>query len=94
MIADLLHKKLKKVCHRCPVQLEPCCWQELTERESYFSKDLGHQRPVLVLLDRQVDLPVMIHHGWSYQALVHETSATRLNHVTCQVARWHECCLG
>jgi len=69
MIADMLNKKLQK---------------ELRERESYFSGDIGHQRPLLVLLDRQVDLPVMLHHGWAYQALVHETTPTRLNHVTCK----------
>lgn len=71
MIADMVNKKLQ---------------QELQNRANYFSSDLAHQRPVLVLLDRQVDLPVMLLHGWTYQALVHETVATRLNHVTCKTA--------
>eukprot|EP00656_Telonema_subtile_P019587 TRINITY_DN20816_c0_g1_i1.p1 TRINITY_DN20816_c0_g1~~TRINITY_DN20816_c0_g1_i1.p1 ORF type:complete len:612 (-),score=140.15 TRINITY_DN20816_c0_g1_i1:137-1972(-) len=72
MIAGMLNKKLQ---------------EELKGRgANYFSSDLGHQRPVLVLLDRQVDIPVMLLHGWTYQALVHETVATRLNHVTCKTA--------
>jgi len=69
MIADMVNKKVQ---------------QELRNRANFFSSDLGHQRPVLVILDRQVDIPVMLLHGWTYQALVHETTTTRLNHVTCK----------
>lgn len=44
----------------------------------------NHTRPVLVLLDRNVDLVPMIAHSWTYQALVHDVLDTKLNRVTVQ----------
>jgi hypothetical protein len=43
------------------------------------------QRPVLIILDRNVDLTVMMHHPWTYQALVHDLLNMHLNRVTFQV---------
>eukprot|EP00042_Codosiga_hollandica_P046502 m.490133 g.490133 ORF g.490133 m.490133 type:complete len:617 (+) comp57246_c0_seq2:97-1947(+) len=44
---------------------------------------LAHiQRPVLVLLDRNIDLSVIMHHTWTYQALVHDLLDLKLNRVT------------
>ncbi|CAD6931330.1 unnamed protein product [Tilletia caries] len=40
------------------------------------------QRPLLVLLDRNVDLVPMLSHSWTYQALVHDVLELRLNRVT------------
>lgn len=40
------------------------------------------QRPLMVLLDRSIDLPVMLHHSWTYQALAHDSLELRLNRVT------------
>ncbi|KAK0555829.1 Vesicle trafficking between the ER and Golgi [Tilletia horrida] len=40
------------------------------------------QRPVLILLDRNVDLVPMLSHSWTYQALVHDVLDLRLNRVT------------
>ncbi|WFD42064.1 Vesicle trafficking between the ER and Golgi [Malassezia psittaci] len=42
----------------------------------------ANERPVLVLLDRNVDLVPMIAHSWTYQALVHDVLETKLNRVT------------
>ncbi|WFD35598.1 Vesicle trafficking between the ER and Golgi [Malassezia cuniculi] len=42
----------------------------------------GASRPVLVLLDRSVDLVPMIAHSWTYQALVYDVLETKLNRVT------------
>jgi len=39
------------------------------------------QRPVLIILDRNVDLSVMMAHAWSYQALVHDLFNMQLNSV-------------
>jgi len=39
------------------------------------------QRPVLLLLDRNVDLSVMLSHGWCYQALCHDLLGMNLNRV-------------
>ena len=30
------------------------------------------QRPVLVLLDRSIDTSIILHHTWTYQALIHD----------------------
>jgi len=43
---------------------------------------MGFSRPVLVLLDRSVDLSVMLHHPWTYQALATDMLQVRLNHIT------------
>ncbi|KAL1864855.1 Vesicle trafficking between the ER and Golgi [Diaporthe australafricana] len=39
-------------------------------------------RPVLVLLDRNVDLTPMLSHGWTYQHLVHDVLNMKLNRIT------------
>ncbi|WBW75000.1 SNARE binding protein Sly1 [Schizosaccharomyces osmophilus] len=38
-------------------------------------------RPLLILLDRTVDLVPMINHSWTYQALIHDTLNMHLNRV-------------
>ncbi|OCF35656.1 hypothetical protein I316_02711 [Kwoniella heveanensis BCC8398] len=40
------------------------------------------QRPLLVVLDRNVDLIPMLSHSWTYQALVHDVLDMKLNRVT------------
>lgn len=42
----------------------------------------NYQRPVLIILDRTVDLVSMISHSWTYQALVHDLCALDLNRIT------------
>ncbi|KZW00665.1 Sly1 vesicle trafficking sec1-like protein [Exidia glandulosa HHB12029] len=39
------------------------------------------QRPLLLILDRNIDLVPMISHGWTYQALVHDCLEMKLNRV-------------
>lgn len=39
-------------------------------------------RPLLVIVDRGIDLPVMLHHTWTYQALAHDALGLKLNRVT------------
>nr|XP_032801307.1 sec1 family domain-containing protein 1 [Petromyzon marinus] len=57
-------------------------------RNSLFTGDgvnSGHisfQRPLLLLLDRGVDLATPLHHTWTYQALVHDVMDLRLNRVS------------
>lgn len=43
------------------------------------------QRPVLILLDRNIDLAVMVRHGWTYQALVHDLLEFQLNRVIVEI---------
>ncbi|CAF5131668.1 unnamed protein product, partial [Rotaria magnacalcarata] len=39
------------------------------------------QRPVLVILDRSIDLASLLHHTWSYQALAHDILDFKSNRV-------------
>jgi len=56
-----------------------------THGNLFPSDSLGYsalQRPLLLILDRNVDLVPMISHGWTYQALVHDCLQMKLNRVT------------
>ncbi|KAK5578989.1 hypothetical protein RB653_008665 [Dictyostelium firmibasis] len=44
-------------------------------------------RPVLIILDRNVDLSVCLHHPWTYQALVHDILNMSLNQVRIDVTQ-------
>ncbi|KAI5123597.1 hypothetical protein M0805_003414 [Coniferiporia weirii] len=51
-----------------------------------FTQDISGlsnlQRPLLLILDRNVDLVSMVSHGWTYQALVSDCLDMKLNRVT------------
>jgi sec1 family domain-containing protein 1 len=42
-------------------------------------------RPVLVIVDRNVDLVPMLSHSWTYQSLVHDVLRCRLNQISVEV---------
>lgn len=44
------------------------------------------RRPLLLLLDRDIDLNAMLHHTWTYQPLVHDCLRVRLNAVSLPAA--------
>uniref|UniRef100_A0A8C9NC50 Sec1 family domain containing 1 n=1 Tax=Serinus canaria TaxID=9135 RepID=A0A8C9NC50_SERCA len=56
-------------------------------RNSLFTGDtlgagqFSFQRPLLVLVDRNIDLATPLHHTWTYQALVHDVLDFHLNRV-------------
>jgi sec1 family domain-containing protein 1 len=57
----------------------------LNSRNNLFlesSKSLNFQRPVLIILDRNVDLVPMLSHSWTYQALIHDVLDMHLNRIT------------
>mmetsp|Transcript_128581 Transcript_128581/g.274239 ORF Transcript_128581/g.274239 Transcript_128581/m.274239 type:complete len:653 (-) Transcript_128581:42-2000(-) len=43
------------------------------------------QRPVLCILDRDVDLVTMLNHTWTYQAMAHDVLSMKLNRLTVPV---------
>eukprot|EP01097_Dermamoeba_algensis_P005802 TRINITY_DN3663_c0_g1_i1.p1 TRINITY_DN3663_c0_g1~~TRINITY_DN3663_c0_g1_i1.p1 ORF type:complete len:642 (-),score=150.36 TRINITY_DN3663_c0_g1_i1:195-2120(-) len=49
------------------------------------SSIVNFQRPVLILLDRNIDLSVMVSHTWTYQTLLHDLLDMKLNGVTIMV---------
>ena len=55
-------------------KLAELCWSH--------SKDSSQlSRPLLLILDRSVDFPIMFHHGWTYQALAFDVFRNSLNKV-------------
>ncbi|XP_057284654.1 sec1 family domain-containing protein 1 isoform X2 [Pezoporus wallicus] len=61
-------------------------------RNSLFTGDtlgagqFSFQRPLLVLVDRNIDLATPLHHTWTYQALVHDVLDFHLNRVNLEEA--------
>ena len=43
---------------------------------------ISFQRPLLLLVDRNIDLSSLLHHTWTYQALVHDVLDLKSNNVT------------
>ncbi|KAF8140478.1 Sec1-like protein [Boletus edulis] len=60
---------------------------------SLFSQDSSGlsnlQRPLLLILDRNVDLVSMVSHGWTYQALVSDCLEMKLNRVVVNSPQKH-----
>ena len=63
----------------------------LNSKDNLFSSHGGRQssaggtlssRPVLIIVDRNVDLIPMLSHGWNYQSLVHDVLKMHLNRIT------------
>lgn len=73
MVAEKLDKKLRENLRDA--------------RNSLFTSDpvqqgqFSFQRPLLVILDRNVDLTTPLHHTWTYQALAHDVLDLSLNQV-------------
>ncbi|MDA4133669.1 MAG: Sec1 family protein, partial [Thaumarchaeota archaeon] len=51
-------------------------------RPSSSSAGTPASRPVLIILDRNVDLIPMLSHSWTYQSLVHDVLNVKLNRIT------------
>lgn len=45
------------------------------------SGNFNFQRPLLIVLDRNVDIATPLHHTWTYQALAHDMMDLALNRV-------------
>lgn len=58
----------------------------LNSKDNLFSNSRSSttptSRPVLILLDRNVDLTPMLSHSWTYQSLVHDVLNMKLNRIT------------
>ncbi|CAF2065083.1 unnamed protein product [Rotaria magnacalcarata] len=73
IIGERLYKKIREnLCdHR----------NSLFSFDSINMETLSFQRPVLVILDRSIDLASLLHHTWSYQALAHDILDFKSNRV-------------
>lgn len=56
----------------------------MNSRTNLFSDNTTSnlQRPVLILLDRSMDLTPMLSHSWTYEALIHDVLQMKLNRIT------------
>ena len=74
MVAQLVNDKLASLAASDP---------ELFSHSGFVSSDPTHaQRPLLVLVDRDMDLAPMVGHGWSYSALMADLLGMNLNRVS------------
>ncbi|KAK9460226.1 Sec1-like protein [Lipomyces oligophaga] len=57
----------------------------LNSRDNSFNMASAGQRPVLVILDRNVDLIPMLSHSWTYECLIHDILEMKLNRIKVEV---------
>lgn len=66
----------------------------LNSKDNLFSggrPSTGHgapssSRPILIIVDRNVDLVPMLSHSWTYQSLIHDVLSMHLNRITVETA--------
>lgn len=73
MVAEKLDKKLRENL-RDPRN-------SLFVSEAVQTGQFSFQRPLLVILDRNIDLATPLHHTWTYQALAHDVLNLNVNRV-------------
>ncbi|GAB6021737.1 Sec1 domain containing protein 1 [Chamberlinius hualienensis] len=73
MIAEKLNKKLHENFRDAR--------NSLFTADNVQSGQMSFQRPLLVILDRVLDLATPLHHTWTYQALIHDVMEFNLNRV-------------
>ncbi len=70
MVAEKLDKKLRENLRDTR--------NSLFTAETVQAGQFSFQRPLLVLLDRTMDLATHMHHTWTYQALAHDVLVCQL----------------
>ncbi|XP_064599833.1 sec1 family domain-containing protein 1-like [Liolophura sinensis] len=73
MVAQKLDKKLRENLRDAR--------NSLFTTDSVQAGQFSFQRPLLVILDRNLDLATLLHHTWTYQALSHDVLDLKLNRV-------------
>jgi sec1 family domain-containing protein 1 len=73
MVARKLEKKLRENLYDARNNL---FHMEVTQAGNF-----SFQRPLLVILDRNVDMATPLHHTWTYQALAHDVMDLSLNRI-------------
>jgi hypothetical protein len=73
MVARKLEKKLRENLYDAR--------NNLFHMDATQSGNFSFQRPLLVILDRNVDMATPLHHTWTYQALAHDVLDLSLNRV-------------
>ncbi|XP_053205497.1 sec1 family domain-containing protein 1-like isoform X2 [Panonychus citri] len=78
MVAEKLNKRLRENLQDVKNNLfKGSSFTDLSEQ-----RPLTFQRPLLIILDRNMDMATPLHHTWTYQALIHDVLSFKLNRVT------------
>lgn len=78
------HTSAEMVARKLEKKLRENLWDA---RNNLFHMDatqagaFSFQRPILILLDRNIDMATPLHHTWTYQALAHDVLDLSLNRV-------------
>ena len=73
MVARKLEKKLRENLYDAR--------NNLFHMDATQAANFSFQRPLLVILDRNVDMATPLHHTWTYQALAHDVMNLSLNRI-------------
>lgn len=73
MVARKLEKKLRENLYDAR--------NNLFHMDATQAANFSFQRPLLVILDRNVDMATPLHHTWTYQALAHDVMDLSLNRI-------------
>lgn len=74
MIAERLEERIRELLNRSGGVAA-----ELFAAARTGAEVPGGSRPLLIILDRDIDLVTMLSHTWTYQAMVHDVLGMRLN---------------
>jgi len=89
LVAQKLYKKIKDNLQNMRSNLFPSTsdfskQQNLSQQSNHSQQrfqPLSFQRPLLLILDRNIDLATPLHHTWTYQALIHDVLTLKLNQI-------------
>jgi len=73
MVAERLEERIRELLAKSAVAAE------LFAAAKTGAEAPGSSRPLLCILDRDLDLVTMLNHTWTYQAMVHDVLGMRLN---------------
>ena len=89
LVAQKLYKKIKDNLQNTRSNLFPST-SNFSKQQNVLNQQfqnqqrfqpLSFQRPILLILDRNIDLATPLHHTWTYQALIHDVLQLKLNQI-------------
>ncbi|KAJ1339844.1 hypothetical protein BSLG_005505 [Batrachochytrium salamandrivorans] len=86
VITQIYDQYLNFVAEAVALKLESKMRDHLLDsRSNLFEEGVQLSRPVLVILDRSIDLGTLLSHTWTYSTLVHDVLDMKLNRISIMV---------
>jgi len=87
MVARRLEQRIRELVQRGGTAAAELFSSSVTSgpRGADSGPGAGNQRPLLCILDRDLDLVTMLNHTWTYQAMAHDVLGMKLNKLTVPV---------